>query len=101
MKEIDKHLGFLNEASKYFEKKSTGGVDMVYWANVYNAENCIKAADYIRYQSDDIERLRAALEFYADPKTWKPNGHPQIDADTKLIVRDGGDVAREALKGGM
>lgn len=51
-------------------------------------------------QAAEIERLRGALEFYADPKTWKTNGHPQIDADLKPIVRDGGDVARKALKGG-
>ncbi|WP_417834706.1 hypothetical protein [Thalassospira xiamenensis] len=46
-------------------------------------------------------QMRGALEFYASPSTWQVNGHPQIDADAKPIVHDGGDRAREALKGGV
>ena len=45
--------------------------------------------------------MRMALEFYAAKETWQVNGHPQVDADTKPIVRDGGKVARDALKGGL
>lgn len=47
----------------------------------------------------DNERLREALAFYASAETWKASGHPQIDADTKPILRDGGKRARAALKG--
>ncbi|MBC05706.1 hypothetical protein [Thalassospira sp.] len=46
-------------------------------------------------------KMRMALEFYAAKETWQVNGHPQVDADTKPIVRDGGKVARDALKGGL
>lgn len=92
--------GFLLEAATYFENRPTHGEDAAHWANVYNAQNCRKAAETIKTTSAEIKRLRSALEFYADPKTWTPNGHPQIDSDTKPIVRDGGKVAREALKGG-
>lgn len=58
-------------------------------------------SEQIAAKNAEVKRLRSALEFYADPKTWTPNGHPQIDSDTKPIVRDGGKVAREALKGGQ
>jgi len=57
-------------------------------------------------RSAENERLRAALEFYADPESWgwddyAWNGEDEYpmyapgDAD-----RDRGDRAREALKGG-
>lgn len=42
-------------------------------------------------------RLRKALGFYANPDSWKTQGHPQMDADCNPITRDGGDVARQAL----
>jgi hypothetical protein len=38
---------FLREASKYFSNRPTGGEDSAYWANIYNAENCIAAAELI------------------------------------------------------
>ena len=43
-------------------------------------------------------RLRKALNWYANPKSWKAQGHPQIDADTKPILDDHGRRARKALK---
>ena len=33
---------FLDECAKYFEHRPTHGEDRVYWANIYNAENCRK-----------------------------------------------------------
>ena len=38
---------FLRLASDYFENRDTEGEDRVYWANVYNAEKCIAAADML------------------------------------------------------
>jgi hypothetical protein len=45
-------VAFLNEAARYFEKRPTNGEDRAHWANVFNAENCRKAAA-------EITRLRA------------------------------------------
>lgn len=44
-----------------------------------------------------LASLRAALEFYADPKNWQPRGHAQIDADTVPVQQDKGATARRAL----
>lgn len=44
---------FLREAARYFGRRPTGGEDSAVWANVANAENCIRAADA-------YERLHAA-----------------------------------------
>lgn len=48
---------FLREAASYFRNRPTGGEDKAHWANVFNAENCEKAAD-------EIERLTARCEAY-------------------------------------
>jgi hypothetical protein len=50
--------------------------------------------------SDDIEKLRTALQFYADPKSRETKGHPQIDADDTPLNHDGGEIARKALGNG-
>ena len=39
-----------------------------------------------------------ALRFYADPESWRAQGHPQIDADNTDIIHDRGAVAKIALK---
>lgn len=66
--------------------------------------NAVRSAETLQRVCDnlgvEVARLQSALEFYAKPETWDVNGHPQIDADTKPIVRDGGKVARNALAGG-
>jgi hypothetical protein len=38
---------FLREAARYFEERPTNGEDGTHWANVYNADNCRRAADFI------------------------------------------------------
>lgn len=40
-------IKFLMEAAKYFETRGTAGEDMAHWSNVYNCENCRKAARVI------------------------------------------------------
>lgn len=40
-------VSFLREAATYFRNRPTNGEDSAHWANVYNAENCEKAADRI------------------------------------------------------
>jgi hypothetical protein len=52
------------------------------------------AADRIEAQAAEIERLREALQFYAEAKNWayvKSAGCNCVDAD-------GGDTARAALE---
>jgi hypothetical protein len=41
-------IAFLEEAAKYFSNRDTNGEDRAYWANVYNADNCLKIAKYLR-----------------------------------------------------
>jgi len=53
---------FLENAAKYFELRPTNGDDSQHWANVYNAENCIKAAKMIVGFQEYIENLERWLE---------------------------------------
>lgn len=53
---------FLNEAARYFTKRDTNGEDMAYWANVYNAENCRKAASALTLQEAEIARLKHKID---------------------------------------
>tara|TARA_R110000824_G_scaffold401790_1_gene616477 strand:- start:53927 stop:54334 length:408 start_codon:yes stop_codon:yes gene_type:complete len=79
------HIGFLEEAAKYFETRSTGGEDRAYWANVYNALNCRLVAERIyemitperhyarvdellRANNDNLERRRQAERENSDLK---------------------------------
>lgn len=57
---------FLTEAARYFEKRPTGGEDMAHWANVYNAENCRKAAAFAREQGERIAELEKAIKVQAN-----------------------------------
>ncbi len=59
---------FLNDAATYFEKRPTGGEDMAHWANVYNAENCRKAANEIKALRKEVEELRERLGSKARPE---------------------------------
>lgn len=43
-KGIDADVAFLREAARYFRNRPTGGEDMAFWSNVYNAENCERIA---------------------------------------------------------
>jgi hypothetical protein len=47
--------------------------------------------DAVKPYADEIERLREALKYYADPKTYYEVGH--------IIGWDYGSIARAALKG--
>lgn len=38
---------FLREASRYFDRRPTGGDDAAFWANVANAETCIRIAEML------------------------------------------------------
>ena len=52
---------FLHNAAIYFESRPTNGEDTAYWANVYNAEKCIKIADEITRLSARVTELEEAL----------------------------------------
>lgn len=59
---------FLRAAANYFRNRPTGGEDSAHWANVYNAENCEKAAL-------EMERLQALAKELSDVLlTVKPLG---------------------------
>lgn len=61
---------FLDEAAQYFEKRPTGGEDMAFWANLNNAENCRKAAAFIRDHTGEGDALlRRFVEAYDGMET--------------------------------
>ena len=43
-------VSFLCEAARYFLQRPTGGEDAAFWANVGNAEKCIRIAELIESQ---------------------------------------------------
>lgn len=52
---------FLEQASRYFHNRPTGGEDMAHWSNVTNSENCRSIADLIRYQADLMRKAHAVM----------------------------------------
>ena len=54
----DKTVEFLREAANYFANRPTNGEDRAYWANVYNSEKCVKAADEIEATRKDYALLQ-------------------------------------------
>jgi hypothetical protein len=54
-------------------------------------------ADQMFAAQSERDLLHDALVFYADPRTYQTNGHPQIDADLMPIKQDWGKQARETL----
>ena len=57
---------FLEQAARYFQKRSTGGEDMAHWSNVTNSENCRAIADLIERQAAIIDAL---VEIFVDTTT--------------------------------
>ena len=49
--------------------------------------------------ADEVERLRMALEFYADKENWKQKRKPNEHWEYMPAQKDGGDTARAALEG--
>ena len=49
---------------------------------------------------DEIERLRSALEWYADQKHYDRHGAPVHRVDIDRIAYDFGEIARFTLSGG-
>lgn len=39
---------FLEEASRYFKNRPTGGEDKAYWSNVINADRCNEIAEFLK-----------------------------------------------------
>lgn len=52
---------FLEQASRYFQKRPTAGEDLAHWSNVTNSENCRAIADLIRRQADLMRRAHAVM----------------------------------------
>lgn len=53
---IPEAKAFLREAARYFGKRETNGEDMAFWANAYNADNCIKIIGLIDYLYLAVEK---------------------------------------------
>lgn len=53
---------FLRQAAEYFRNCDTGGEDMAHWANVFNAENCEKAAAELTRLTARVAELEASLD---------------------------------------
>lgn len=68
---------FLLECEKYFAKRDTGGEDKAHWANVFNAENCKTAVDYISAVEKERDELLVALKPFADKATAWEKRHPR------------------------
>ena len=41
-------ITWLEECAKYFENRPTNGENSMHWANVYNAENARKIAEFLK-----------------------------------------------------
>lgn len=54
-------IEFLEEASRYFEKRPTYGEDKAYWSNVYNAENCLEIVKLIEAKDSQIRTLEKGM----------------------------------------
>lgn len=92
-------VGFLNEAARYFESRPTGGEDRAYWANVFNAEKCRKAATALDSLSQEVERLKANREVLV---LGNPDLQDTIERLTKELEEANELLAniREALRSG-
>jgi hypothetical protein len=54
-------------------------------------------ASQITSLRSQLNEAREIIAFYGNKKSWTPDGHPQIDADTAPILRDAGERARAFL----
>lgn len=71
--------------------------ELVRLASQVDESRIEEARAYAAEMSADLSSFGCALEFYADPETYEPRGHVQIDQDTAPIRGDRGDRARQAL----
>ena len=50
---VESAVQFLTESARYFENRPINGEDRAYWANVFNAENCLVIADMLKELEND------------------------------------------------
>ena len=102
MSDVKKHdeanVDFLLETASYFEKRPTDGEDIAFWANVYNAENCRKAADDLKSKKEEVEGLRTAAIF-ADQIITKWRMENMIPDREQDLAHSASLLLRHALKG--
>lgn len=55
-------ISWLKSCGEYFHYKDAGGEDRAHWANVYNAESCLKIAATIASRDAEIAALRAPVK---------------------------------------
>jgi hypothetical protein len=87
----------LREAAKELDRLQAGGCARDQSTTQYCAEAAAKDAEIARLK-EEVERLRAALEWYADAANHKRRSYPDEDRFyPALIEYDAGEKARAAL----
>ena len=95
--DADKAIAFLKEAARYFQKRSTGGEDKAFWANVYNGKNCERIATLIKAMQQGapvIDEIRAERERQISCEGWT-HEHDDRHTDGSLALA-GASYARHA-----
>jgi hypothetical protein len=80
---LENETGLLNDDTLTSER-----LEEILRAMKHQAEH---ASELIKEQAAEVERLTAALEFYANPNNWEPRVATESDA-----VLDGGEIASAA-----
>lgn len=88
---FDDEIAWLQEASRYFSKRPTGGEDAAHWSNVYNAENANKIASHL----DVLSSRPAPMEGQWSHGSEKPGkfrfGDPEEVQALAVIPTEGGE----------
>lgn len=103
-------VAFLKEASEYFSKRDTGGEDRAFWANVYNAENCLKAAEALtsaqaeideqERRNDELNReISGVRRSYFEERKRAEAAEKERDALREALSRITGSAKRVDLHG--
>lgn len=108
---VEASSNFLKDAAAYFKCRPTNGEDSIHWANVQNAENCLKAASTIsalasRATTAEAEnaRLRSVLRQIVARSHNDPLGTSKVQdmralAESALGSDGKGPRTRAALSG--
>ena len=81
--EVERLVAFLREAAAFFERRPIRGEDHAFWANLFNAKNCNKAADTLEALAREIEALTRRCE-------WRTINSAPRDG-TRIVGQDGSE----------
>lgn len=80
----DEMITWLEDCAKYFKNRATKGEDMQHWANVYNSENALKIAQFIKDSIKNKEEINPQPHYIA----CKICHEPIICAEVYLSIKD-------------